>query len=122
MDLDVKITAYLTPILEASVVITRGNSKSHIELDIVAAHSGDQRVLELLRSQARNVLKKRGEGLCPDASVSPAPGVHLITGWCKKTNCLLNLWRTGSLLPRVGDLAKRSCRPTIIRPGLAPSR
>ena len=84
VDLDVKIVDDLAAILEASVVITRGNSKSHIELDIVAAHSGDQRVLELLRSQARNVLKKRGEGLCPDASISPTTGVHLITAWCKK--------------------------------------
>ena len=89
VDLDVQITADLSPILEASVVITRGNSKSHIELDIVAAHAGDQRVLQLLRSQAGNVLKKRGEGLCPDASVSPTTGVHLVTAWCKKKQ---NLW------------------------------
>ena len=86
IDLDVQITADLTPILEASVVITRGNSKSHIELDIVAARAGDRRVLELLRSQAGNVLKKRGEGLCPDASVSPTTGVHLVTAWCKRNN------------------------------------
>jgi hypothetical protein len=83
LDLDVRIHANLDAILEASSLMTRGSSKSHIELDAVAAHPGDSRILQLLRTQAENVLKKRGSGICPDASVSAVTGVRLITSWCK---------------------------------------
>ena len=83
VDLDVKINADLTSVLEASLVLTCGNSKSHVDLDIVAAQAGDDRILELLRKQAGNILRKQGEGKCSDVSVSSSTGVKLITSWCK---------------------------------------
>ena len=41
VDLDVKINADPTSVLEASLVLTCGNSKSHVDIDIVAAQAGD---------------------------------------------------------------------------------
>ena len=82
-DLDVKIKADLTSVLEASLVLTCGNSKSQVDLDIVAAQAGDDRILELLRKQAGNILRIQGEVKCSDTSVSASTGVKLITSWCK---------------------------------------
>ena len=83
VDLDVKINADLTSVLEASLVLTCGNSKSQVDLDIVAARAGDDRILELLRKQAGNILRQQGDGKCSDDSLSSSTGVKLITSWCK---------------------------------------
>ena len=83
LDLNVKINADLTSVFEASLVLTCGNSKSDVDLDIVAAQAGDHRILELLRKQAGNILRKHGEGKCPGDLVSSSTGVKLITSWCE---------------------------------------
>ena len=83
VDLDVKIKADLTSVLEASLVLTCGNSKSQVDLDIVAARAGDDRILELLRKQAGNILRQQGDGKCSDDFLSSSTGVQVITSWCK---------------------------------------
>ena len=59
LDLDVQINEPLDELLAASLILTRGNSENHIELDIVGAKAGDLRILDLIRKQAHNVLKKK---------------------------------------------------------------
>ena len=51
LDLDVEVTASLDKLLSSSLILTRGNSQNHVELDIIGAKAGDLRVLALLRTQ-----------------------------------------------------------------------
>ena len=48
LDLDVQVNAPLDEILSASLILTRGNSENHVELDIVGAKAGDLRILDLI--------------------------------------------------------------------------
>jgi hypothetical protein len=84
LDLDVQINACLDEVLSASLILKRGSRKTDVELDIVGAIAGDSRILDLLRKQAQNVLKKRGHGICPDAAVSLITGVRVIASWTKE--------------------------------------
>ena len=81
LDLDVLIKADLQDLLSASLLLTRGSTTSAVELDIAGAVAGDWRILELLRTQASNVLKRRGHGQCPAAGVSVTTGVKVVTRW-----------------------------------------
>ena len=81
LDLDVQIKADLQDLLSTSLMLTRGSSTSAVELDIAGAVAGDWRILELLRTQASNVLQRRGQGQFPAAAVSLTTGVKVVTRW-----------------------------------------
>ena len=81
MDLDVQIKADLQDLLSTSLMLTRGSTKSAVEFDIAGAVAGDWRILELLRTQASNALKRRGQGQFPAAAVSLTTGVKVVTRW-----------------------------------------
>ena len=83
LDLDVQINECLDDILSASLILTKGSGKSDVELDMVGAVAGDCRILDLLRKQSHNVLKKRGHGVCPDAAISLVTGVKVVTSWSR---------------------------------------
>ena len=84
LDLDVQVNEPLDELLAASLILTRGNSENHIELDIVGANAGDLRVLDLVKKQAHNVLKKKGHGMYPDSAISLVTGVRVVTAWSKE--------------------------------------
>ena len=84
LDLDVEINGCLDDLLSASLLLTKGSSKNDVELDIVGAVAEDCRILDLLRKQSHNLLKKRGHGVCPDAAISLVTGVKMVTAWSKE--------------------------------------